>query len=213
MSIQAIPGINFINDSHRCHIHMLDFVVASSAVGAYFPIYHGNQVGSFAPHIVNNCPQYPSVEFAGHSSRKSLSIIPHDILTNVFVNDTRSGPIPYLVKPSMPVISGCTTGAMAETLEGFAQAMFTRYYEENLDKIIQCHGKRKDNGWPAVLQFGSVIRDAMSHGGEIHMFPGVPSITYFGISYSSADNGRKVLHNDLSCADIFFLMLDMDSAF
>ena len=67
--------------------------------------------------------------------------------------------------------------------------------------------------WPSVLQFAAVIRDAMSHGGVIHMFPSVPPVTHFQLQYSQADNGKKVVHNDMTCADIFFLMLDMDAAF
>ena len=91
--------------------------------------------------------------------------------------------------------------------------MFTRYYENNLDGIEAVHGKRSGNTWPPVLQFSAVVRDAMSHGGTIHMFAYVPAVNYFNLNYSPADNGRKVIHNDLSCADIFFLMLEMDAAF
>ena len=213
MSIRTIPGIRFVPESHRCHIHMLDFVVASAAVGSYFKVYHGQEVTSFAPTIISNSPQYPSMQFAGNSCGKNLSIIPHDILTNVFVNDIRSGAIPYIEENTFRQITGCSTGAMAETLEGLAQAMFTRYYEENLDKIIIAHGKRKGHAWPPVLQFGSVIRDAMSHGGVIHIYPGVPPISYFGLTYSTANNGRKIFHNDVTCADIFFLMHEMDAEF
>ena len=72
---------------------------------------------------------------------------------------------------------------------------------------------RRATTWPSVLQFSAVVRDAMSHGGTIHMFASIPSVTHFGLTYTAADNGRKILHKDLTCADIFFLMLEMNAAF
>jgi len=213
MTISAIPGIRFIQESDRCYKYALDFVVASAALGRYINAYHGQLVTSFAPDLSSGAPQYPSAIFAGKASGANLAIVPHDVLTNVLVNDVRAGPIAYLSSASMPNIAGNSTGAMAETFEGLAQAMFTRYFENSLPAIKAAHGNRKNNKWPPVLQFSAVIRDAMSHGGTIHMFPNVPAVTHFNLTYSPADNGRKVIHNDLTCADIFFLMLEMDSAF
>jgi hypothetical protein len=53
----------------------------------------------------------------------------------------------------------------------------------------------------------------MSHGGAIHMNPNSQPASYFGLTYTPSDNGRVIVHNDLSCADIFFLMMDCDAAF
>lgn len=213
MTISSIPGVQFIKDTDRCYEYALDFVLASVALGAYLNAYHGQAVTSFAPNFSAGPPQYPTAVFAGKASGKNLEIVPHELLTSVLVKDTRAGAIPYLSPPSFPSLAGNSTGAMAETLEGFAQAMFTRYYENNLAKIERAYDKRSKNQWPAVLQFSAVIRDAMSHGGTIHMFPPVPPVSHFNLTYAPADNGRKVIHNDLSCADIFFLMLEMDAAF
>ncbi|WP_162455659.1 hypothetical protein [Pseudoxanthomonas kalamensis] len=213
MSIDQIPGIQFIPTNHRCYEFALDFAVASCAIGRYIGAYHGRSVATFAPHTENGAPQYPTAAFAGLASGKNLELVPHDILTNVFNRDMRTGQIPYLVKPTFDQITGDSTVAVAQVLEGLAQSMFTRYWETNLDLIESTHGKRKCNQWPAVLQFAAVIRDAMSHGGSIHMFPSILPVSHFGLNYSQADNGRKVIHNDMSCGDIFFLMLDADAAF
>jgi hypothetical protein len=213
MSIASIPGIQFINESHRCYEYALDFVIASAALGKYLNVYHGETATSFAPQLANGIPQYPTFCFAGHASGKNLEVVPHDLLTNVLVNDIRAGSIPYLSPATYQDAIGNSTGAMAETLEGLAQAMFTRYYENHLASIEAVHGKRNKNGWPSVLQFSAVVRDAMSHGGTIHMFASIPPVTHYGLTYTPADNGRKILHNDLTCADIFFLMLEMDAAF
>jgi hypothetical protein len=213
MSIQAIPGVQFIPQTHRCYEYVLDFVIASAALGCYMNAYRNQPVTSFAPTFSGGDPQYPTCVFAGNASGKHLELIPHDIFTNIFVNDSRNGSIPYLSKPVFHSATGHSTGAVAETLEGFAQAMFTRYYENNLAAIEITFGKRRKNKWPSVLQFAAVVRDAMSHGGVIHMFPSVPPVTHFHLNYSMADNGMTLVHNDMTCADIFSLMLDMDAAF
>jgi hypothetical protein len=213
MTISTIPGVQYVLKGHRCYEYVLDFVVATSAIGKYLNAYHGRAVTSFAPHIQAGALQYPTLCFEGQASGKHVEFIPHDILTDVLVKDSRVEPIPYLSPPSFHTIVGASTGSIADSFEGLAQAMFTRYYENNLDTIVQQHGTRRTGRWPIVLQFAAVVRDAMSHGGKIHMRSPVRPATYFGLTYSSSDNGNKVLHNELTCADIFYLMLDMDAAF
>ena len=209
--VDKIPGIAFISKSHRAYEFVLDFVVAAASVGKYLNAYHGQAVTTFAADVPSG--RHQSFHFQGLASSKTIEFIPHDLLNGVFLAEVRTAAIPFLCSPSFPIIKGASTGAVAETLEGFAQAMFTRYWENNLANIEKVHGKRKAGKWPQVLQFAAVVRDAMSHGGTVHMFPGVPPATHFGVTYSQADNGKKVLHNDLSCADIVLLLLDVDATF
>lgn len=213
MSIQNIPDVQFISTSHRCHQHVLDFVVATSSIASYMNVYHERPVTSFAPHLENGAPQYPNILFEGQASGKNVAFVPDDILRSVFVQSSRNQPIPYLVLPRFSQIVGASSSAIAETSEGLAQAMFTGYWETNLAAIEAAHGKRKAGNWPAALQFAAVVRDAMSHGGVIHMFSSIQPVACFGLKYDFSMNGRKIIHNDLTCADIFFLMLEIDAAF
>lgn len=213
MSIAAIPEIKLITPAQRAYDCALDFVVATASIGAYLNALHGQTVSTFAPTHIAGHRQYPTMTFAGIASGKNLEIVPHDVLTNVLGNDTRAGDIAFLTPASFPAISGNSTGAAALVLEGCAQAMFTRYWEDNLSSIEATHGKRKNDTWPAVLQFAAVVRDAMSHRGALHMSSHVPQVSFFNLTYAHAQNGRRITHNDLSCADIFFLMLDADLAY
>lgn len=212
MTINSIPEIKYIPKSHRCHGYVLDFVVATCSVGSYMNAYNNLPVTTFAPHIQAGAPQYPNASFQGLASGKTVNFVPHDVLTSVFVDNHRNEDVPYTETAFSP-ISGVFTDAAADAFAGFAQAMFTQYWEANLDEINRVHGTRKQGNWPPVLKFAAVIRDAMSHGGKIHMFPTVASVAYFGLNYSQSDNGKKVIHAELSTADIFFLMLDVDAAF
>lgn len=213
MSISSVPGVQFIPATHRCYQHAIDFVVATSSIASYINAYHNKPVTTFAPHLARGAPQYPTIQFQEQASGRNVAFVPDDLLRSVFLQSKRNDPIAYLVSSTFDQISGAVTDAIAETYEGLAQAMLTGYYETNLSEIERVHGKRKNGGWPIVLQFAAIVRDTMSHGGVIHMFPSVQPVTYFGLTYSPSSNGRKIIHNDLSCADIFFLMLDADASF
>jgi hypothetical protein len=211
ISVDKIPGIALISKSHRAHEYVLDFVVAATSVGKYLSAYHGHPVTTFAPDIPAG--KHQTFTLQGQASGKTIEFLPHEVLKEVFVAEARLVAIPYLCVPSFPLIKGASTGAVAETFEGFAQAMFTRYWENNLSEIEKVHGKRKTGGWPQVLQFAAIVRDAMSHGGTIHMFPTIAPASHFGLKNSQSENGKKIIHTDLSCADIFLLLLDVDAAF
>ncbi len=211
MSIQGIPGIKLLPASHRCHQFSLDFVLATASVGSFLNAYHNQPVVTFAPTLEQGIPMYPNCSIAGNASGKTINFIPEDVLRNAFVNQDRTTPIAYLESSTFTQITGSSTSAVAETIEGFAQAMFTRYWETNLSKIEQVHGKRKAGNWPQLLQFAAVVRDAMSHGGVLHMFQSVKPATHFGITYTQSQNGKRIIHTDLTSADIFLLMLDVDA--
>jgi len=213
MSIQSIPKIKLLPATHRCHPFALDFVVAMASVGSYLNAYHGRPVRTFAPTLLSTGPKYPTYSIAGVASGKTIDFVPHDVLQAVLVGNSRTPSIAYLEKPTFNQISGVSTSAVAETIEGFAQAMVTRDWETNLSEIKRIHGCRRDGAWPQVLQFAAVVRDAMSHGGTVHMFSDVPPATHFGITYTQAQNGKRILHNDLTSTDLFVLMLDVDIIF
>lgn len=213
MSIADIPSIAFLPAGHRCHPFVLDFVVALASVGSYINVYHGMPVTTFAPIVLPTGPQYPTISIAGSASGRTIEFVPHDVLQDVLVANSRSPAIGYVERFSFSQIAGVSTSAMAETIEGLAQAMFTRYWETNLPAIVAVHGMRKGGNWPPVLQFAAIVRDAMSHGGKLHLFPSVAPATHFGLTYAPTQNGRRILHNDLTSADLFVLMLEIDGLF
>lgn len=212
MSIEEVPGIQFMADTHRCYEYVFDFVVAAAALGAYFPVYGNRTVSTFAPFLQDGREMHQSMSMAGQASGKNLVIYPDEIFERMVKQDSRKGRIPFAASASYADTVGVSTGAIAETLEGFSQAMFTNYYENNL-AAIEARFTAATKNWPAVLQFARLVRNSMSHGGQISITnSSAPPVTYFGLTYSHLNNGVKILHNDLTTADIFFLMLDVDMA-
>jgi hypothetical protein len=72
------------------------------------------------------------------------------------------------------------------------------------------HGKVSQ--WPQVLTFARIVRNAFAHGGTVNITDGAAA-AWNGLNYSQAENGRRVLYNDLSSGDLTLLMVDMDTMF
>lgn len=111
-----------------------------------------------------------------------------------------------------PASATLNLGALAALLYNFGQALATNYYERNLPALKARYGT-KPQGWPAVWDFGRVVRNAMSHGGKITIanVKAAP-VQWRGLHYASTDNGLQILHTDLWPGDLFNLILDMDAA-
>ena len=100
--------------------------------------------------------------------------------------------------------------AMQYLMGSFYEHAFITYFEKSRADIKAKYGGKKN--WPSDLSFGRIVRNAFAHGGTLNITDGI-SGTWGGISYSPAANGRRVLYNDLTSADLTLLMVDMDSAF
>ncbi|MEJ7807671.1 MAG: hypothetical protein WKG03_17320 [Telluria sp.] len=97
-------------------------------------------------------------------------------------------------------------------MHNFGQALATNYFERMRPTIEGIYGPQPAN-WPPVWNFARVVRNAMSHGGAINFTNlGSPAVTWRGLTYSPAENGRNILHSDLWPGDIFDLIVEMDAA-
>ena len=171
--VNKIPGIEFIAPSHRAYEYVLDFIVAAASVGKFLNAYHGQPVTTFAPDNASGLHQ--TIEFQGHASGKTVEFLPYDVLHGVFVAGTRTVPVPYLRKHAFSSIAGASTGAVAETYEGIQHKRCSLAIGKTTCRQSWQHtAKRSADSWPSVLRFGAIVRDTMSHGGAIHMFPAIP---------------------------------------
>jgi Cu/Ag efflux protein CusF len=103
-------------------------------------------------------------------------------------------------------------GALTMLFQTFAQALATNYFERHKLQMQQAHSGTSQ--WPAVWNFARVVRNAMAHGGKISILnKDAKPVTWKGLTYSYADNGRDILRNDLWPGDFFDLIQEMDAAF
>lgn len=84
---------------------------------------------------------------------------------------------------------------------------FSNFFESNRDKIEAKFGYT--SSWPSEWNFGRVIRNSYSHGGEINFSNTSSSaVSWRGITYSPSDNGKSI-HLDIYLPEIIELMKDM----
>lgn len=93
-----------------------------------------------------------------------------------------------------------------------AGAVFVNYYESVVDQIEAKYGPRsRYQSWPSVSRFGRLLRNAFAHGGVVNIDnPRAPGESWRGVTYRPADNGRRILFNDLGVADVIVLIEEMD---
>src|SRR5260370_13253486 len=87
---------------------------------------------------------------------------------------------------------------------------FITYFENNRALMKAKHGAV--SRWPDALAFGRIVRHAFAHRGKVHIVDG-STVAWGNLTYSPAENGRRVLYNDLSSGDLTLLMIEMDSEF
>lgn len=90
-------------------------------------------------------------------------------------------------------------------------ASFVHYYESLSDEIEAAYGKQPKN-FPDIVRFGWAVRNAFAHNGLIWIKDPTISVSWKGLTYSQADNGRQILYTDLMPAELIVLMDELDLA-
>lgn len=116
----------------------------------------------------------------------------------------KCSPLPPLNEP--PELK---LGAFGRFVFGLNQAMFTSFFEDHRKEIEVAHGKLKH--WPEVWAFGKVVRDALSHGGALDIRHPL-EVQWKKLSYTPADNGKRIINVDLWPGDLIILLTEMEAA-
>lgn len=88
---------------------------------------------------------------------------------------------------------------------------FISYYESQIEHIKSKFGKGSES-WPEVWNFARIVRNALSHNGQIHIKNvSASSVSWSGFTYGYPNNGRSIVFSDLGFVEFILLMEDMDS--
>ncbi len=86
---------------------------------------------------------------------------------------------------------------------------FVEYFETYKSLLRQHKGGRKH--WPKTWRFGWAVRNAISHDNRIRIDDeDEPSVTWYGLSYTSQNNGHELFIDDLYPGDLILLMFEMN---
>lgn len=111
--------------------------------------------------------------------------------------------------PPLDGTSELRLGVFGDYVFGLGQAMITTFFEDNRHKIEATYGALKH--WPGAWRFAKVVRDTLSHGGAVH-FRHPFEVRWKKLSYTEADNGRRIVNTDIWPGDLIILLREMEAA-
>lgn len=148
----------------------------------------------------------PSFGLGGRTVNCGISIPEAMVLPLVSRNVEPSEVVLWFVNNKMPPHIAANPEVITSLQKPFdfaLSAVFGNFYEAHKHLLPSDHTL-----WP-ITDFGRVLRNAMAHGGNIFFDkPTRRSVAWRSIRYAHADNGRS-LADDLSFADLIFLMMEM----
>lgn len=97
-------------------------------------------------------------------------------------------------------------GVTEHYIFGLGQFLLTNFFENHKHLIKGMYGPAKH--WPDVWNFARIVRNAMSHGGKVRMDDNA-TVRWRQLTYSNADNGRRIINTDIWPADLFILVREM----
>ncbi len=155
-------------------------------------------------------PDEDTSSFDAAASSKRLIFKPRPLVASM-VKNCWPDQIRFEIKEIPPVSPGSeiVLGVLENFLFGLGQSLLTNLFEEQRPVLEARYGLVAH--WPAVWNFARVVRNAMSHGGRLTIRD-QSSVRWKSLSYSSADNGRRIVNVDIWPGDLFFLVREMDAA-
>ena len=130
---------------------------------------------------------------ANNQPPNTLDLLTAPLGTNTVPNPTS---VNTLIGPTERIIAG----------------LFIGYFERLLLTVEQRYGLN-NTSWPAVCNFGRVVRNAFAHGGVVNFTnPKAQPVTWRGCTLSPADNGNQLFYRYLAFAEVVALFTDLDAA-
>ena len=88
--------------------------------------------------------------------------------------------------------------------------IFLMFFERYNDWLNVNKGDAKN--WPPTLNFARVVRNGVAHGKINIRNPEASPVTWRGLTYSYADNGKQIIGTDLKLGEMIVLMFDANDA-
>jgi hypothetical protein len=194
--LQYAP-IRAIRNRHRLYdrFYYLSVAVAGCCVA-------GAQIQKTAPgsYVLMACKSLPlSVRFPVHG-----------VVEKAFKGEFPSH-IEYGIEGSASKPKAGKVHVLGYVFLNFINPVFVEFYEAYKDWIFKKYGHQ--SRWPETWRFARVVRNAISHNGCIRIdSPKEAAASWQALTYSHADNGKKILGPDLMAPDLLILMVEMDAA-
>jgi hypothetical protein len=187
----------------KCFNDIANYLITMISLTLTTELYRAGYASRYAPHH--------QVRLDAKQVGKGLIIYPHTLLDEVHANRWPTNLVmeeePVLIPASVPL----KLGIFERPLVALGQSMIVNYFERECPQIEARYNTDRAR-WPADWNFARIIRNSAAHNNEVVFSnPKAAPVTWHGLTYSPADNGRQVLHVDLWPADLIYLMTDLDA--
>jgi hypothetical protein len=97
-----------------------------------------------------------------------------------------------------------------KTLMNLVSPLFVNFFEQ-YEPWMSKHFNSDTKSWPALLDFGRLVRNWISHHhGKIHFEkPSYPGVEWHHLKYVPSDEGKLVIGDDLQLGDMIVLMFEI----
>jgi hypothetical protein len=190
-----------ISDADHIFVPVATFLVSLLSLGTLAETY--NKSGS-RPWAADD---YISLDASAASSR--LFVQGQPIASAVVLNRWPNHILIGLAVQPNPYDGTSHLGEFGPYLFSAMQGMFTAFYEEHVATISATYGSIVT--WPAVWKFGRIVRNALSHGGNLRITKPTTA-SWRSLSYTQSDHLRPVILADLWPGDLILLLKEMQGA-
>lgn len=197
-----------IDTTNRAHRHLFTFITSCYCIQSHLFIINKDEKYKelIFQKDTDDLKNKQRHRFMALKTKNNIIVAPYELVYEAVINDRTDSPIELIFEKAQaapPIIEEMTTSGLSEIIAAQASQTYLSFWEENKETL------KNINGNP-IVDFGRVLRNAFAHRGKIHITNN-NIVEHLGLKYSKRDNGRLVIHQDLSVADIINIMLEVNS--
>lgn len=186
---------------HRCFDDVANYLTCFVSLALLAELYvRGSAAKYGGDHVV---------VITGKQASVTLTFYPAPLLNGFVAADPPDALEIDVATVDVPDDAQLHLGPFERPVHVLGQGMFTGFYEREVEHIFKRYGNDRWS-WPEAWNFGRVIRNAVSHDGQVNLESSKGSVSWRGLTYGPEDYGR-VVWQDLWPGDLVVLMLDMDA--
>lgn len=192
-----------LTSEHRLFGHITTLLIVNAAIAKAFTITAGIpldwNVGDYANFQSTQFPQLEvRLPLVGPIEEAIIDRVPNSL--------------EIAVGPSTDPASPRTIGSHQRLFNSIIAPVFVEFFEGNTLWLSENVNSDKSK-WPEILSFARVVRNAISHSGNITIdnANAIP-VSWYRLTYGPEQNKRKIIGMDLTFADLLVLMLEVSEA-
>jgi hypothetical protein len=195
----------YTSEGHRFFDNLVTFVASIASLGTAIELQKSTSARPYGPKDYLTLSGLPNV--AGCEFRIFPAPILSEILANRWPTTLSVDEVPICSAPQIHPI--WLTGIQGVHGSMIANA-FVQYFEATRDAVENKYTKNTQV-WPSIWNFGRTVRNAFSHGGTVNIVnTNAAPVTWRTLTYGHAQNGRRLLYQDITSVELIILMREMD---